>query len=896
MENIINDNEIEIGSEEYLRNLSEKTLSALTAIADEAANSLRSETGSQDALAVTQSFTGSEATKNLQKSIQIVREGYRRLQQEPAVARIIYEDEGGDRHTLYISRTVIVAGIPDVTLASVRSPKGRLASLEVGDSASITINGEEQELILVEAAVLRPKKDDLGWDSIDTIYRHEEAGTKTIASLRQLITSVLSEGDSFEEWLQSESENVSSGVIHQIRTAMGLRDQPILDKFQDEIFRLPLNSQLFIAGPPGTGKTTTLIKRLGQKLDSDYLTPEEKGIIERSVSNIDHRQSWLMFTPTELLKHYVKEAFAREEVPASEEHIRTWDHARRDLARNAFGLLQSGSDRGKFILKVEDNYLLDRIDDESHAWFDQFYKFYKQETVKSIYSAVDQAETALGENGKALAEFTAALKNRESMRLSDIFNSIEKAEASIQPLITTHNDAADTLATKSVRALLQDDREIFPKLANFYNEQASLADDDYEELEDIEEEDEASPEIKQLSPQQAAKRLMRQFKSIGRSKYLSRSIGKGSMNALVVDFLGELVPDDETFKSIGRSALIVSSLRRIKNAHRYYITDVARLYKRFRRDHKEFYREVPQSQHICPAELDAVILMTLKNAHDLMTIPFIKVKLDDPKFNYLARISSKFRNQILVDEATDFSPVQLACMQYLSSPEVRSFFACGDFNQRLTREGAKSRSQLEWLPWKIDYKTITTVYRQSETLNHLSRTLLAIFGGDDSIAGELPKDLNHVGVPPVFIEDISDLRDIADWLADRIEEIEASVQQFPTVGVLVDDEEQVQPLAEALGQALEELNIEAEACVEGKSLGDKNGVRVFAAEHIKGLEFEAVFFVNVDKLADKLPTLFDKYLYVGVTRAATYLGLTASNSLPDKLESIRPMLSDRWSD
>jgi DNA helicase IV len=74
-----------------------------------------------------------------------------------------------------------------------------------------------------------------------------------------------------------------------------------------------------------------------------------------------------------------------------------------------------------------------------------------------------------------------------------------------------------------------------------------------------------------------------------------------------------------------------------------------------------------------------------------------------------------------------------------------------------------------------------------------------------------------------------------------------------------------------------------------------NDVRVFDVQHIKGLEFEAVFFVGIDKLAARHPLLFDKYLYVGATRAATYLGLTcASVELPSKIKPLEDSFAASW--
>ena len=62
---------------------------------------------------------------------------------------------------------------------------------------------------------------------------------------------------------------------------------------------------------------------------------------------------------------------------------------------------------------------------------------------------------------------------------------------------------------------------------------------------------------------------------------------------------------------------------------------------------------------------------------------------------------------------------------------------------------------------------------------------------------------------------------------------------------------------------------------------------MFDVRHVKGLEFEAVFYLGIDELAKALPDLFERYFFVGVSRAATYLGVTCENVLPDAMEKVR---------
>jgi flagellar biosynthesis GTPase FlhF len=300
------------------------------------------------------SFNNTDAVNNMRDIAHAIQQGYQSLQNEPAIARVTFAD-GEQTKTLYIARKSGIKLEGDTKLASYDSPLGHLASLQVGDEANINIGGKLHVLEVLETLTLKPKKTEQGWDSSFSVYTPEDEETITIdPSLRKLFQQEvdLSDESFLDELLSADAHtDCFKGVKHQVRSAMSLRDQPILDKFQSEIFRLPLDSQLIILGPPGTGKTTTLIKRLGQKLNIEYLEPAEQQKIKNSLSGeAGHKTSWLMFTPTDLLKHYLKEAFAKEQVPASSEQIKTWESYSSHLGRNVLSILQS-SGRGGFIKK-----------------------------------------------------------------------------------------------------------------------------------------------------------------------------------------------------------------------------------------------------------------------------------------------------------------------------------------------------------------------------------------------------------------------------------------------------------------------------------------------------------------------------------------------------------------
>jgi DNA helicase IV len=180
-------------------------------------------------------------------------------------------------------------------------------------------------------------------------------------------------------------------------------------------------------------------------------------------------------------------------------------------------------------------------------------------------------------------------------------------------------------------------------------------------------------------------------------------------------------------------------------------------------------------------------------------------------------------------------------------------------------------------------------------LNELAQAIVEAFGTTED-AATVPADIDFEGERPALIEGCSGQVPLIAWIAERIREIERLVGKLPSIAIFVKDDQDVRPLAQALNHALEESNIQVEACLGGKAVGQETDVRVFAVEFIKGLEFESVFFVGVDRLMHAYPDLYDKYLYVGATRAATYLGFTCEETLPDSLTRLRHMFVASWSE
>lgn len=845
------------------------------------------------------------------------RENLRRLLTEPFVARVEVDwgsGAGQAAQTYYVARPSaanVMGAITGACLVTSGAPLGRLAEHEAGDSAVIVVGGRRREGRILSRTVVRPilhegiwdalvkKFEATPWGDVLELLRHE--------SLRQALEEIqrgpLPEEDILGRLLQAaaSAEFERQRIRRKVVDRIALRDQPILDKFQGEVFRLPLDCQVMLFGPPGSGKTTTLIKRLAQKRTPDALTEDEERIISGYLrDNFLRSDSWVMFSPGELLKKYLGEAFNQEGVPDAG-NVRTWDRERHDLARNVLGILRSNNS-GRFQLDITHNVLVDGSSRGIANLHDEFTAYVETTLSKRCSDALTKLLTS---DDEKISSEVRSLQHRfadhQQFTLPDIFGLLDQAEG-LQSETKRLNEQISRDLNKIVNHLLNIHAKLLDEIGTVLPMIRAEVD------EDADDDTDESPEVTPGTPDlriEALNVLMGALRNWARAIAEGRSEA-GSQSVRVIDFIEQWLPPRSMFVNVGKSIVTRSRLRTLVQAPRALVLGVPASHARFRRQVMRSGRYFVMSEattnflsqkKISPDEVDILILVMLRNARRIIQHAHGNRLEVATRHEWLENIESRYLMQVFVDEATDLSAVQLGCTVELANPRVRSWFACGDLRQRITSCGIKERSELEWLnrtsEVEIDIREIDIGYRQSQKLRDLADALTEL-DSDSKVTTKSPRGSEEADIWPLLRERLSG-EELAQWLADRVYEVEIGVGRLPSIGVFVDGDASIDPLVKSTQKMLAERNIPIVGCKEGRVVGDAQEVRVFDVKHIKGLEFEPVFFVGIDRLAERIPDLFQRFLYVGVTRAATYLGLTCEGSLPHRLEPVRShFMTDTW--
>ncbi len=220
-------------------------------------------------------------------------------------------------------------------LCAYLAPAGRIAAIPFGDYIDLPNN---DEVCAVERNLFVPVNTSSGWDAIDNkIETGNDRGT--VQSLKKF-------------FLDAELEQVTIDREKKTVQSFELRDQPILDSKQDDIFRTPLNSRIFVTGAPGTGKTTLLIKRLAQKTSVDNLSEDESVLVRPKDKELFHARNWTLYVPSQGLRDYLKNAMSQESISADVETIKLWSEESIKIAKRHY----LGTGEG-FSLKKDRNIL-----------------------------------------------------------------------------------------------------------------------------------------------------------------------------------------------------------------------------------------------------------------------------------------------------------------------------------------------------------------------------------------------------------------------------------------------------------------------------------------------------------------------------------------------------------
>ena len=379
-------------------------------------------------------------------------------------------------------------------------------------------------------------------DSLNTFVEGEDFAAFTVVSFRELLRGLgvaEAELDSPEAALASDR---AAAVVFQGRkrdgmTRTALRDPKVLDEYQDEIFRLPLDRRLVILGPPGTGKTTTLIKRLGQKIDLESLPKEERDVISATTSGeAQHETSWLMFTPTTLLRRYLKEAFAKALIPR---YLTSVSRHGTTIGVNWLGTASVSCAplpvAGTFVMKDALPSLLPETVAAQRAWFEDFGawqlgRFWTDLKANAdILAAVNSADVRrLGARFReALPYFVPGLPTQY---YDCHIGAVRRASDADWRIEEKTDDALSAAARQALRA----DPGFLDALVAFIG---TLTESD--ESNNANSEDEEETRQIKLGRDAAVEALYRALRARARAAASGRSLGKRSRNGRLSEWFGD---------------------------------------------------------------------------------------------------------------------------------------------------------------------------------------------------------------------------------------------------------------------------------------------------------------------------------------------------------------------
>ncbi|MDR1607599.1 MAG: ATP-binding domain-containing protein [Deltaproteobacteria bacterium] len=827
----------------------------------------------------------------------------------PIVARIGAKDEANRTRVYYVCPCDPPPGCRRAMLVNLFSPFGRILATRPGD---IFVTPEGERLAITEKTTLTLEDYGAQKDVFDALFERQSLYKIHLKSLRDVLarlsepryshkrdenhsssddTSLILEGeaDEIEVEYEEEGEILSSApVIRWADKGLKLMDPPLLDPKQDKICREPLGSRILIAGPAGVGKTMTMIRALDFKITRECLAGEEEAIVDQleEAGYLPHAISWRLFTPTTTLARYAKSSFLKRLIPGYDENIVSWAEYRKYLARELFGILQTPQG-GKLILSSNLNYLTNQAKLHTDRWFDDFNQFHWQSFVGRLK---EHAERLAGSPDHNLSSLGA--RSREDLEQTQT-GALARLYLALAPRVPTIS-GYDGILSKSVleltnqviQGLTEQDPNFLLDMADFYETLPKSP------VRGAAKEPEPDSEEAYHAAYNFLAKIIREK---SRAVALGQDYTVDARRTKFWEFLSGRI-DETSLAPLGQNCLLLSSLRKLNCStpgfSGSYFESLVESYLNYRHLGGEWYGKAGiDNLYVNELELDVILLAFLEASSALLWQDYLKPGRF-PLGSILLAHKGESRNQILVDEAVDFSPVELKCMMNLTVPSSGSFSVTADLNQRFTPWGVKSIADFEWAAPGLVENPLTANYRVSSPLDALAQAVAS----KSAIRHTETTQYASLGTyKPVMLPQAETFDEQVAWVASRIQEIKRLIGRVPAIAVVMNSETSLGALADSLSKALEDLP-PAAVYRESEFPEVDSPIRVFNLKHIKGLEFEAVFLLELDKLALSCPDLYKKFLYAAITRAATFFGVTCQEAWPTNLAHLTPLFGENWAE
>lgn len=192
-------------------------------------------------------------------------------------------------------------------------------------------------------------------------------------------------------------------------------------------------------------------------------------------------------------------------------------------------------------------------------------------------------------------------------------------------------------------------------------------------------------------------------------------------------------------------------------------------------------------------------------------------------------------------------------------------------------QGIQSWDELSEIFPKREKYTLKTSYRQTPTLIEMAKKLYQDSLGEEAAYNSSDRKGENEAKPQLLIS--NDESEKANWIAEQIESIYFEQGYLPSTAIFIGDYCNGSDFAKSITDTGKLYDINVVYSEDPRDLAARNTVRVFRLSKIKGMEFDSVFFYDIDKsVQNQSNDLMRRMLYVGVSRAANYLAATMSSS------------------